>query len=69
MRGTGYGLYTFAAGLGTTVGPLIGGLVYDGIGQAVPFYVNGIVLLVGAALALLLLRPDSVEAAQAFDAA
>ncbi len=55
VRGRGYGLYMFASGLGFTVGPLIGGWLYDAAGHAVPFYVNGVILFLGAALVLLLL--------------
>jgi MFS family permease len=55
VRGRGYGLYTFAASLGATVGPLLGGWLYDGFGHAVPFYLNGAVLIAGAILVLLLL--------------
>jgi MFS family permease len=55
VRGRGYGLYTFAASLGATVGPLLGGWLYDGFGHAVPFYLNGAVLMTGAILVLLLL--------------
>ena len=56
MRGTGYGLYYLAASLGATVGPLIGGWLYDAAGHAIPFYVNGAVLLAGVAAVLVLLR-------------
>ncbi len=55
VRGRGYGLYMFASGLGFTVGPLIGGWLYDSAGHAIPFYANGIILFVGAALVLWLL--------------
>ena len=54
-RGTGYGLYSFASSLGATFGPLLGGWLYDAAGHAVPFYLNGIVLLVGAIWVLALL--------------
>jgi DHA1 family multidrug resistance protein-like MFS transporter len=54
-RGTGYGFYTFAASFGGAVGPLLGGWLYDAIGQAVPFYLTGIVLLASAGWVLLLL--------------
>jgi len=65
VRGTAYGLYTFAAGLGATFGPLVGGWLYDAVGQSVPFFVNGGVLLAGAVWVLLLLgrRPGSAEGA------
>lgn len=59
VRGMGYGLYTFVASLGAIGGPLVGGWLYDAVGQTVPFYLNGIVLLVGAVLVLLLLGPTS----------
>jgi MFS family permease len=62
-RGRGYGLYTFAGGLGATIGPLIGGWLYDAAGQTTPFYLNGIVLLVSAIWVLLLLRQPEPERA------
>ena len=55
VRGTGYGLYTLATGLGLILGPLLGGWLYDTAGHALPFYVNGITLFIGAALVLWLL--------------
>ena len=56
VRGTGYGLYTLASGLGFIIGPLLGGWLYDSAGHAVPFYINGIMLFTGAGLVLVLLR-------------
>jgi MFS family permease len=55
VRGTGYGLYTFATGLGLILGPLLGGWLYDSAGHAVPFYVNGFTLFIGSLLILWLL--------------
>jgi DHA1 family multidrug resistance protein-like MFS transporter len=55
VRGTGYGLYTFSVSLGATFGPLLGTWLYDAAGHAVPFYLNGAVLLAGAVWVLLLL--------------
>jgi DHA1 family multidrug resistance protein-like MFS transporter len=56
VRGTSYGLYTFAYFLGAFLGPLAGGWLYDHEGHASPFYLNSIVLLIGAALVATLLR-------------
>jgi len=53
-RGRGYGLYVVASDLGITIGPLIGGWLYDSAGQAAPFLINGLVLLGSAALVPLL---------------
>ena len=55
-RGASYGLYTFASLLGATVGPLVGGWLYDSVGHAIPFYLNAAGLAVGALLVALVLR-------------
>jgi len=55
-RGASYGLYTFAYFLGAAVGPLAGGWLYERAGHTAPFYVNSVMLLVGSALVLALLR-------------
>ncbi|CAG1003744.1 Tetracycline resistance protein, class B [Anaerolineales bacterium] len=55
-RGTAYGLYDFVENLGFTVGPLLGGLLYDTIGKDMPFYLNGIILLVSAAFVFAFLQ-------------
>jgi MFS family permease len=60
VRGKGYGLYTFAGGLGAAIGPLVGGWLYDAAGQCVPFYLNGAVLLAGAVLVVVLLNVKRV---------
>ncbi|NIS82843.1 MAG: MFS transporter [Anaerolineales bacterium] len=56
VRGTSYGLYTFAYFLGAIFGPLMGGWLYDTRGYATPFYLNSVVLLVGAILVAAVLR-------------
>ena len=55
-RGTSYGLYTFAYFLGAALGPLAGGWLYDNLGHAMPFYLNTVVLIVGALLVAAVLR-------------
>jgi MFS family permease len=55
--GKAYGLYTFTCSLGSVVGPLLGGWLYDHAGRAVPFYVNG-VLLLASAVWVMFLRVD-----------
>lgn len=61
VRGTGYGFYTFVSSMGASVGPLAGGWLYDSVGRAVPFYFNGIVLLLGALLVFLLLGKERLS--------
>jgi len=56
VRGTRYGLYTFAYFLGAAIGPLVGGWLYDHVGHAAPFYLNTAVLIIGALLVFLFLR-------------
>ncbi len=53
-RGMAYGLYSFAVGIGATLGPLLGGWAYDHLGPTIPFYLNAIILPVSALLVLLL---------------
>lgn len=60
-KGIGYGVYSFADNLGRTFGPLLGGWLYDTIGQTVPFYLNGAILLASAGWVLLLLRQSISE--------
>jgi len=65
IRGTSYGLYTFAYFLGAAVGPVAGGWLYDNVGHAVPFYVNTAALILGALLVTLVLRePEQVRVAR-----
>ncbi len=56
VRGTSYGLYTFAYFLGAALGPLAGGWLYDQVSPATPFYLNTAVLTLGAVLVLVALR-------------
>ena len=53
-RGGAYGLYLTAASLGAAIGPLLGGFLYDNYGHAVPFYLNGIILIIDALLVIIL---------------
>jgi len=56
IRGTSYGLYTFSFFLGAAIGPLAGGWLYDYSGKATPFYLNTIILIIGAILVGLALK-------------
>jgi MFS family permease len=61
VRGTSYGLYTFSFFLGSALGPLAGGWLYDHISRATPFYLNTLVLVIGAILVGLVLKEPEVS--------
>ncbi len=56
IRGAAYGWYLFASSLGASLGPLIGGWLYDSYGHVVPFELNGVILLVNGWLVMILFR-------------
>ena len=55
-RGRGFGYYEFTLSLGASIGPLLGGWLYDSYGQAVPFYLTAGVLYLGAIWVMVTLR-------------
>ena len=64
-RGRAYGIYALAGGLGATVGPLVGGWLYESVSPAAPFYANGIVLAISTLVLWALLKvPPAPEMAQ-----
>jgi MFS family permease len=54
--GFGYGLYDFVGSVGIAVGPVLGGFLYEAVGGGIPFYLNGIILLISAGWVLVFLR-------------
>jgi MFS transporter, DHA1 family, multidrug resistance protein len=62
--GRGYGLYELSGQLGYTIGPLLGGLLYDLIAKETPFYINGAILLMGALFVGLTLKNVPVRQAK-----
>jgi MFS family permease len=66
QRGRAYGLYVMFGDIGSAIGPLSGGWLYDSISPAAPFYVTGIVLvLCGLILLVFLQTPKFSRPAEA----
>ena len=55
-RGTAYGLHTCATSLGSAVGPVVGGWIYETWRHTTPFVLTGLILLASLAWVPLLLR-------------
>ena len=45
QRGRGFGLYAMSAGIGATLGPFVGGWLYQEVDPGAPFFANGLILL------------------------
>ena len=58
-RGRVYGVYELVVGIGSSLGPLLGGWIYDNVGQDIPFYLNGALLLLAAVWAGFTLREET----------
>jgi MFS family permease len=67
--GRAFGFYTFTASVGTAIGPLLGGLLYDRVGHSVPFYANAVLLVVSAVWALIALRRSQLHSRSLFSMA
>jgi hypothetical protein len=61
-----YGIYEFVSRIGATVGPLLGGWLYDNVGHDVPFYVTGVIMVWSAIAAYALLRQPSSNLSRSF---
>jgi DHA1 family multidrug resistance protein-like MFS transporter len=60
-RGRIYGVYELVVGIGASLGPLLGGWIYDNVGQDIPFFMNGFLMLLAAVWAGLTLRQKTSE--------
>jgi MFS family permease len=60
-RGRSFGLFTLVGNLGLLCGPIIGGGLYDTVTPALPFYLNGCVLILCSVCARIFLRNLSLK--------
>lgn len=56
VRGQAYGFYDAAYAIGFTLGPLLGGWLFDHASHAAPFYADALILLMAAAVIAVALR-------------
>ncbi|HIG42836.1 MAG: MFS transporter [bacterium] len=59
-RGRIYGLYELVVSLGASMGPIFGGWIYDNVGQSLPFFINGMLLVLAASWAGMTLREKRI---------
>lgn len=64
VLGSVYGLVTFFIGLGGSIGPILGGLIYDRTGSYVHVWQLNILVLIGAAVLVLMLKPGTGSVSQ-----
>ncbi|MEG0308972.1 MAG: MFS transporter [Clostridium sp.] len=55
-RGEMYGVYTMVGNCAGVVGPLIGGVLYETVSHAAPFYLNGAMMFVVAGLTFVMVK-------------
>lgn len=55
LRGQAYGFYDMTANLGFSLGPALGGLVFEKVGHAAPFYLDSVILLLAAMVVIVAL--------------
>jgi DHA1 family multidrug resistance protein-like MFS transporter len=60
QRGRAYGLYVMVGDIGTAIGPLSGGWLYDSMSPAAPFYATGIILIICGLILLVFLQTPTI---------
>lgn len=61
QRGRAYGLYVMVADIGSAIGPLGGGWLYDSMSPAAPFFAAGIVLALCGLILLVFLQTPKIS--------
>jgi len=61
-RGRIFGVYQLTTGVGASLGPLVGGWIYDQFGNDIPFFMNGVLLVLSAVWAARYLGDGDIRA-------
>lgn len=59
-QGRNFALYGTAAAIGTVLGPVLGGWLYDAYSHAMPFIINSVLTVIAAFCIILLIRDEAV---------